>query len=97
MDVEVGLVTSPQMTTSRRVLEHTIQTENVNQDNTWKSCCLLMDRRAVQYFTQVTVISGVMVFCIYELATNATCEAQTAYTGLLTLLIGVLVPSPKFK
>ena len=97
MDVEVGLMNSPQMTTSRRVLEHKIQTENVNQDTTWKSCCLLMDRRAVQYFTQVTVISSVMAFCIYQLVTNETCEAQTGYTGLLTLLIGVLVPSPKFK
>ena len=97
MDVEVGLMTSPVMTTSRRILEHAIHTEDTKNDNTWKSCCLLMDKRAVQYFTQITVISSVMAFCIYQLATNETCEAQVSFMGLLTLAIGILVPSPKFK
>ena len=67
------------------------------QDNTWKSCCLSMDRRAVQYFTQLAVISSVMSLCIYKLATDGSSEVQTSFTGLLTLLIGVLIPSPKFK
>ena len=66
-------------------------------DNTWKSCCLSMDRQAVQYFTQLAVISSVMSLCIYKLATDSSCEVQTSFTGLLTLLIGVLIPSPKFK
>ncbi len=73
------------------------QTDDGQADNTWKSCCLSMDRRAVQYFTQLAVISSVMSLCIYKLATDSSCEVQTSFTGLLTLLIGVLVPSPKFK
>ena len=66
-------------------------------DNTWKSCCLSMDRRAVQYFTQLMVISSVMSLCIYKLSTDSSSEVQTSFTGLLTLLIGILCPSPKFK
>ncbi len=66
-------------------------------DNTWKSCCLSMDRRAVQYFSQLVIISSVMSLCVYKLATDSSPETRTSFTGLLTLLIGVLIPSPKFK
>ena len=81
----------------KRVIEHAMQKENNEFENTWKSMCLVMDRRAVQYFTQIAIIVGVMCFCIYKLITDPSCEAQQAYTGLLTLAMGVVVPSPKFK
>jgi hypothetical protein len=77
-----------------RVLEHKIDVEN--EDNRWKSCCLDVDRRAVQYFSQLSIIAGTMIFCIYQLIEIPTCEGQQAYIGLLTMLIGILVPSPKF-
>jgi len=69
----------------------------VQDNNTWRSGCLTMDRRAVQYFTQVGVLTCVMGLCIYKLITDDTCVSQQAYTGLLTLTIGILAPSPKFK
>ena len=80
-----------------RILEHTLKTEDDKNENTWKSMCLVMDRRAVQYFTQVLAIFSVMILSIYKLATDPSCEAQQVYTGLLTLLIGILAPSPTFK
>ena len=66
-------------------------------DNIWKSCCLSMDRRAVQYFSQLGVISAAMGLCIFKLGIDPSQETQVSYTALLTLLIGVIVPSPKFK
>ena len=81
----------------RRILDHTLKAEDTQAENTWKSMCLEMDRRAVQYFTQISIIGGVMVFCVFKLTTDTSCVAQQAYTGLLTLLIGILAPSPKFK
>jgi hypothetical protein len=51
----------------------------------------------VQYFTQIFIITGMMAFCMFKLETDTSREAQQSYTGLLTLLIGILAPSPKFK
>ena len=82
----------------RRQLEHKIIMEEKEQENTWKSCCGLSAHSApVQYFTTIFIISGIMAFCIYKLCINLTCESQTAYMGLLTLLLGILAPSPVFK
>ena len=68
-----------------------------NSDNTWKSCCYEMNKNAVQYFTTIAIICGIMGFCIYKLSTDESCAGQTAYMGLLTLLLGILSPSPAFK
>ena len=81
----------------KRILDHALKAEDTQVENTWKSLCMVMDRRAVQYFTQISIIGGVMIFCIFKLTTDTSCVAQQAYTGLLTLLIGILAPSPKFK
>ncbi len=62
-------------------------------DNIWKSCCLSVDRRAVQYFSQLVVISAAMSLCIFKLGTDSSQETQVSFTALLTLLIGVIVPT----
>ena len=93
----VMLVNQRSPSVQRRILDHALKAEDTQAENTWKSMCLEMDRRAVQYFTQISIIGGVMIFCIFKLTTDTSCVAQQAYTGLLTLLIGILAPSPKFK
>ena len=77
--------------------EHRFKIEDDMYKDTWKSCCMILDRRAVQYFTQITVIGGTMAFSIAQLYRNDSCEGQQAYLGLLTMLIGILIPSPKFN
>jgi hypothetical protein len=84
-------------TNSSRVLEHQIHVENEENKNTWTSCCVEVDRRAVVYFSQLAVLSGMMCFCIYQLVELPRCEDQAAYLGLLTLCIGILAPSPIFS
>ena len=81
----------------KRQLEHKIDIENKEIENTLRSCCYDLDKNAVQYFTTIFIISGIMIFCIYKLTTDESCGAQTAYMGLLTLLLGILAPSPVFK
>ena len=83
--------------TSLIQLEHKIDMENKEQDNTWRSFCLVMNKNAVMYFTQVGIIFFVMGFAIFKLATNESSESQTIYMSLLTLCIGVISPSPTFK
>ena len=63
----------------------------------WRSMCLTMDKNAVQYFTTIGIITGIMGFSIYKLSTNESCESQTAYMGLLTMMIGLVAPAPQFK
>ena len=71
---------------------------NDNSPNIWKSCCgLELDKNAIQYFTTIAIISGIMGFAIYKLSTNESCESQTAYMGLLTMMIGLVAPAPQFK
>ena len=81
----------------RKILEHRFKVEDDKYKDTWKSCCMVLDRRAVQYFTQIIIIGGTMAFSITQLYRNDTCEGQQAYLGLLTLLIGILIPNPKFN
>ena len=68
-----------------------------NSPTVWRSMCPTMDRNATVYFTQIGIITGIMAFAIYKLTTNETCEAQQAYMGLLTILIGLVLPSPVFN
>ena len=80
----------------KRTLEHKIEMENKDHDDTWNSCCFQLDRRAVEYFTQVGIIAFTSGFSIYQLVSLKSCEGQQAYMGLLTLMIGILCPGPKF-
>ena len=79
------------------LIQHAIEADTLKAENTWKSMCLEMDKRAVQYFTQMLIIAGIMGFCIHKVGTDSSCVAQQSYTGLLTLLIGIVVPNPKLS
>jgi hypothetical protein len=79
-----------------RKMEHTIQMEDNEYNNTWKSFCFVIDKRAIVFFTQIGVISGTMGFCIYKLTTNDSCDIQSPYLALLTTLVGCLLPQPNF-
>jgi hypothetical protein len=85
-------------TIQRRTLEHKIDVENEENKNRWRSCCLDVDRRAVQYFSQLAIIAGTMCFCIYQHIEIPSCEGQQAYIGLLTInfeisISGALLPA----
>ena len=92
-DVEAR-IQSPIQT--RMQLQNQFDVEAQRSKNEWHSCCLVLDRRAVQYFTQIVIIAGIMLFTIYQLCTIETCESQSVYIGLLTMLIGALIPQPQF-
>ena len=66
-------------------------------DKSWKSCCLVMDKTAVLFFAQLVITLIIMTFCIVQLARGVPCEDKTYYTSTITLLLGVWVPQPKLK
>ena len=77
------------------ILEHEIKVQDETYDNNWKSCCITMDKRAVQYFSQISIICFIIMFNIYQLLTLHECSSQVPYMSLLTFLIGLLCPNPK--
>ena len=78
-------------------MEHKIEMENNEQDNTWRSCCYDCNKNAVQFFVQVGIIFFVICFAIYKLITDTSEGAQTIYMSLLTLCLGLVSPQPTFK
>ena len=92
---EIVLPSSPSL--RKRVLEHRVEMETKEEDNTWKSACVVVNRHAVTFFSQVTIISGVMLFSIYKLSVENSPEQQTIYLGLLSTCLGILSPSPVFR
>ena len=95
MNEETNIPKSPSIV--KLEMEHKMEMENIQQQNTLRSCCYDLDKNAVQYFTTISVICSIMGFCIFKLITDETCVGQQAYMGLLTLCIGIVAPSPTFK
>jgi hypothetical protein len=85
------------LSVERKMYEHKIVAEDRAYEDTWTSCCLTVDRRATTFFTQMFIILLVMVFAIVQLIRLDDCNSQQAYLGLLTMLLGILIPSPKFN
>ena len=75
--------------------ERVITPEEKKDNPTWKSCCFTIDRGFCQFICQYIFILIIITVCIYQLVTLKDCVHQQAYIGLLTLIIGIILPSPK--
>ena len=63
----------------------------------WSSCCLRVDKRALTFFTQAAFSGSIVAFCIAMLITAQDCATFSRYSPLLTLVVGVWLPSPQLK
>jgi hypothetical protein len=77
--------------------ENKIDIAEEEDRRTWKSCCFRIDRDASVFFSVYVIIIAVIGFCFYQLVHLHDCEAQSAYLGVLTMILGVLLPQPKLK
>lgn len=68
-----------------------------HQSNTWRSCCLIVDKDMVRFFSQLTFIALVIIVCVYKLIRDLSCTAQIGYSNMLSLTLGVLIPSPRIR
>ncbi len=66
-------------------------------ENTYKSCCLFVDKRALQFFSQLTISLITIGFSISQLAISESCEKDALYSGMLTLVVGTWLPQPSMK
>ena len=63
----------------------------------WSSCCLRVDKRALSFFTQAAFSGSIAAFCIVMLVTDQSCASFSRWSPMLTLVIGVWLPSPQLK
>lgn len=78
-------------------IENQVPPQTLEDSNHWDSCCLRIDKRAALFFSQLIISGVIILFSIYQLATITECQRQTPFMGLLTLVIGVWLPSPNMK
>ena len=95
MAEEADIPKSPSL--QRLDIQHKIQIEEKEQENTWRSCCYDCNKNAVMYFTQVGIIFFVICFAVFKLITDNSEGSQTIYMSLLTLCVGIVSPQPTFK
>jgi hypothetical protein len=70
---------------------------NVIDENLWRSCCLITDRRMIVFFSQLIIALAVISFSFVQLIRNDQCESNQLYVGLVTMIIGIFLPSPRVK
>ena len=49
------------------------------------------------YGMQFLMALLIVAFCGYQLITLKSCESQVLYTGIITMITGVYLPTPKIK
>lgn len=76
-----------------------LELQRVNSEvRVWRSCCFGdVNKDAMVFFTQISILFSFMSFCCYQLISLKNCEAQQLYTSLITLCLGILCPSPKMR
>jgi len=80
----------------KAVLEN--ERKGLDNENKWTSCCITMDKRAVLFFSQLSISVSIMGLCIYQLITHYDdCDNNQLYSGILTMLIGIHLPAPKLR
>ncbi len=63
----------------------------------WESCCLRVDKRALSFFTQAAFSAGIVAFTVGMMVVNQDCATFSRYSPLLTLVVGVWLPSPQMR
>jgi len=74
-----------------------IEKDLIETENTYKSCCLTSDKRALQFFSQFTISVCILLFSMYMLINAEECSESQVYIGLITMIIGVYIPQPSIK
>jgi len=81
--------------TSETINQNDIQNNYVER-YMWKSCCLQVDRRAVIFFSQLSISISIIIFCMTQLwIHHEDCDKNQLYTGILMTIVGVHLPQPK--
>ncbi len=85
----------------KQLILHKIEVENeeikFNHENTYKSCCLTVDKRAATFFISSSFCAAVLVFCLIQLSLNPDCSTYAKYSSIMMFLVGVYIPQPRMN
>ena len=91
-----SITIEPEMNENECFTGKKFEVNTVNNTNeTWKSCCLTMDKGAIKYFSQIFILSGLILFSATMLVIDKDCNSQRNYSSLLMICLGVFLPNPK--
>ena len=74
--------------------------KNLDDDLKYKDalfCCSHekpIDRRLLKFFFQVLFLMIILLWSIYETSSSDTCEERLTFIGILTTVVGILIPQP---
>ena len=92
---------APQQRESSAVVAHKIAVDDderaYQHKTTWRSCCLVLDKRFTIFFAQLTFSVIVVGFCIGMLVVNDDCDTFSRWSPLLVLVLGVWLPQPSLR
>ena len=92
---------APQPREPSAVVAHKIQVEDDERDyqhkTTWRSCCLVLDKRATIFFSQLIFSLIIIGFCVGMLVQNQDCATFSRWSPLLVLVLGVWLPQPSLR
>jgi hypothetical protein len=69
--------------------------EHIPRRYIWRSCCLMLDSRAVLFFSQLAISATIVMFCIHQMSILSDTESQRNYGMLLTFIVGLWFPAPR--
>lgn len=79
----------------KRILDHKIEIENEEQKNKMQTCCnTTSDKRLLLFIASFSISSILLIFSCYKLSQEIPCSSETLYVGILTMIIGLWIPSP---
>ena len=76
---------------------HKMEIEDNKLDNTYQSCCLTSDKRALDFFLKSGVIFSVLIFSMIQVMTVTNASERNAFLNVVMLTLGNFLPSPKIK
>jgi hypothetical protein len=78
-----------------KILDQNLSIARKVYDNELRSCCFYLDKRVMEYFTKIIVLFIFCVFFCVQLFRIDNCDSNQLYSSLLTLCLGIFLPSPR--
>ena len=79
------------------IITRRLEMEEKKFNAVWSCCCGDTDARLLAFICTMIMLAGLMLFCMAQLMLSDSCEHQQTYTGLLSVLIGIIIPNPKLN
>jgi len=94
---ETNILVDPDTTPTKKY-KYTKEHQQFLDNYIWRSCCgIQIDKRVVVFTSQFIIALMIVSFSLYQLNKSNNCEHNQLYTGLLTMIVGIFLPSPRVK